>query len=74
LDPKGKKGKIFLSTQEGIGGAEEELLLFLTTALDGDEWGALRQGCCIPEKEQLYPLNWKLGGLQSQYGLFWIQE
>jgi len=50
LDPKGKKGKIFLSTQEGIGGAEEELLLFLTTALDGDEWELYVRAAVSPRR------------------------
>jgi hypothetical protein len=43
---------------------------FLTSALAGGEWSALRPWGFIrhPEKEPQGPLDWRLGGPQSQYG------
>jgi hypothetical protein len=48
---------------------------FLTSALDGGEWSALRLGRFTPKDRSFwYPLNGRLGGHQNQTGHFGVED
>jgi hypothetical protein len=42
--------------------------VFLTSALAGDEWSASRPGRLTPRESHRYPLDRRVGGLQSRSG------
>jgi hypothetical protein len=51
------------------GGVEECLHAFLTLTLDGGEWSAAHHSHFTPrERGPCYPLDRRLGGLQSRSG------
>jgi len=51
-------------------GVKLQLNSFLTLALDGDEWSTAGPGRFTPGKESWCPLDWRVGGPQSQHGRF----
>ena len=56
------------------GGRKVQLHTFLTAVLDGDEWLTSFSGHLTIGKQPQYPLNGRLGGLQSQSKRFGEDE
>lgn len=53
------------------GGVGVQLHSFITAAIGGDEWSALRFGRCTPDKELHCSLNGRLGGDYNRSGRVW---
>jgi hypothetical protein len=65
------KGKVSLSTpRRYIGGLEVQFHSFTALALQEGEGLTLCPICCRPMKEPWYPVNSRMGGIQSQSGSF----
>jgi hypothetical protein len=70
---KGKKKKVQLSLcltnyalrDEGVGGVDVLIHVFLTSTLVGGEWSASRPGCFSPGERAWYSLHTILGGAQN---------
>jgi hypothetical protein len=50
------------------GEVDVQIHVFLTSALFGDEWSALRPRRFVPRKKPPVLTRWELGGSQSRYG------
>ena len=68
-DVEGMEGKAVPDhVKKTWGGVEVLVRSYLSPRLGGGEWSTSRSGRFTPGKELRYPLNRRLGGLQSQSG------
>jgi hypothetical protein len=63
-----------LSLLRLTGGVEVQLRSFLTSALDGGKWSTTHTGRFTHGKGHRYPLNRRLGGPQTQHGLYCCRD